>query len=99
MGGDEFLLFLESREDVEQEFNNIISSVSGQFDGFYLSASMGVASTADVGNDYEDLFHSADQALYHIKRQKNKGQWCYFDESMQKTLTAISPIDQNPKGE
>lgn len=99
VGGDEFLLFLESRPDVGQEFNNIISSVSGQFDGFYLSASMGVASTADVGNDYEDLFHAADQALYHIKRQKNKGQWCYFDESMQKTLTAISPIDQTPKGE
>lgn len=99
VGGDEFLLFLEDRQDVEEEFNRILSAVSGQFDGFYLSASMGVASTETVGSEYDGLFHAADQALYYIKRVKNKGQWCYFDESMRKTLTAVSPIDQNPKGE
>ena len=53
-----------------------------------------MARTEVVGIDYETLFHSADQALYKVKRS-GRGRYDYFDGSVHETLSAISPIDSS----
>ena len=92
-GGDEFLLFLEYRGDVEPIISRIFHSLSGSaYESFPVSVSMGVALTAVVGTDYETLFHAADQALYTVKRS-GRGQYLFYDGSMNRMLSVISPID------
>jgi len=51
-----------------------------------------------VGNKYEKLFHAAEQALYSAKRA-GRQQYCFYDDPMRETLSAISPIDRDVKGE
>ena len=92
VGGDEFLIFLEYKDDVETVISRIFHSLCGQFEHFPLSISMGVALTSTSMCDYDDLFHAADQALYTVKRG-GRGQYRFYDESMRETLSAISPID------
>ena len=53
---------------------------------------MGIAETEQVGTDYEDLFHAADQALYTVKRS-GRGQYYFYNDTMKKMLSAISPIN------
>ncbi len=92
VGGDEFLIFLEYKEDVEPVIARIFESLSGMYQDFPISISMGVAQTSVVGSDYETLFHTADQALYTVKRG-GRGQYRFYDDTMKKMLSAISPID------
>ncbi len=97
-GGDEFLIFLEYKTDAERVLQRILNALTGEFEGFALCASIGVASNKTVGNEYDKLFHAADQALYYIKR-KSGGRYCYYDDSMRDMLSAISTIDHDEKGE
>ncbi len=99
VGGDEFLIFLEYKVNAEQVIHRIFKAITGQYEGFPISVSMGVARTAVVGCEYDILFHAADQALYSVKR-KGQGQYRFYNESMRGTLSVISPIDgDNEKGE
>ena len=91
-GGDEFLIFLEYKDDVEAVISRIFQSLCGRFEQFPLSISMGVALTATVPGGYDALFHAADAALYTVKRG-GRGQYRFYDETMRETLSAISPID------
>lgn len=59
---------------------------------------MGIVLTKVVGNKYETLFHAEDQALYSAKRAGRR-QYCFYDDPMRETLSAISPIDRDVKGE
>ena len=93
VGGDEFLVFLEYTEDLEPIIERIFRSLTGRFDEFDISVSMGVARADLVGMDYETLFHCADQALYTVKRA-GRGHYRFYDESMSKMLSVISPIDE-----
>ncbi len=97
VGGDEFLIFLEYKTDAERVVKRIFSAITGQYKGFPISVSMGVACTDTVGGDYDTLFHAADQALYSAKRAGRR-QYCFYDDSMRETLSAISPIDRDGKG-
>ena len=45
-----------------------------------------------VGTDYDKMFHAADQALYSVKRS-GRGQYRFYDDTMQEMLSVISPID------
>ncbi len=90
-GGDEFLIFLEYKKGLERIVKRIFASLSVTFEGFPISISMGVASTETVGFHYDDLFRAADNALYTVKRG-TRGQFCFYDPSMQGVLTALSPI-------
>ncbi len=98
VGGDEFLIFLECKTNAEGVLQRILDALTGRFEGFPLGASIGAASNKTVGNEYDKLFHAADQALYFIKR-KSGGQCCYYDDSMGNMLSAISTIDQDRKEE
>lgn len=99
VGGDEFLFFIEDKNDAEQVFRRILDAITGCYKGFSLSASMGIACTKTVGREYGALFHAADQALYYNKQKGNRGQFCFFNDSMHDMLSIISPIDQDRKGE
>ncbi|MCI8422119.1 MAG: diguanylate cyclase [Lawsonibacter sp.] len=93
VGGDEFLIFLEYKTDPELAIQRVYQSLAGgKYENFPISISMGVAVTAEVGTEYETLFHAADQALYTVKRG-GRGHYRFFDSSMEKTLSVISPID------
>ena len=93
VGGDEFLMFLEYRGELEPIISRIYHTISGSTYGeFPISLSMGIARTELVGTDYETMFHAADQALYRVKRS-GRGRYDYYDGSIEETLSAISPID------
>ena len=92
VGGDEFLIFLEYKEDVEPIIDRIFHSLCGQFEHFPISISMGVALTSAVPGGYDALFHAADQALYTVKRG-GRGRYRFYNDTMRETLSAISPID------
>ena len=92
VGGDEFLIFLEYKGDLELVVSRIFESLCGTYEDFTISVTMGIAPTATAGCDYDMLFHSADQALYTVKRG-GRGQYRFYDESMKQTLSVISPID------
>ncbi|NBH71004.1 diguanylate cyclase [Clostridiaceae bacterium] len=92
VGGDEFLIFLEYKEDAEAVVQRIFTSLEGTYEDFRISVSMGVVRTDAVGTDYDTLFHAADQALYAAKRS-GRGQYRFYDDTMQEMLSVISPID------
>ena len=91
-GGDEFLIFLEYKDDVEVVISRIFQSLCGQYEHFPISVSMGVALTTAVPGGYDALFHAADAALYTVKRSE-RGHYRFYDETMRQTLSVISPIE------
>ena len=92
VGGDEFLMFLEYHQELEPLIERIFHALTGKYEDFDISISMGVAKTEEIGADYETLFHAADQALYTVKRS-GRGHYRFYDNSMNKMLSVISPID------
>ncbi|MCI8648558.1 MAG: diguanylate cyclase [Anaerotruncus sp.] len=92
IGGDEFLIFLEYKTDIEPVIQRIFTFLTGHYENISISVSMGVACTEVVGIDYDTLFRSADQALYAVKRG-GRGHHRFYDSSMQNLLSTISPID------
>lgn len=93
IGGDEFLLFVRYDRNIEQAVSRIFSAMTGEYDGFKISVSMGIAKAADVGRNYNDLYHCADLALFDAKR-KGQGRYVFYDEKKCNTNapTTISPM-------
>ncbi len=92
IGGDEFLLFMECGAEYESVIDRIFRNITGPFENFTISVSIGVALSSVTGSDYDVMFHAADQALYAAKKG-GRGRCCYYDESMKETLSVISQID------
>lgn len=92
VGGDEFLVLLECKLEVEPAIQRIFAALIGRYKEFPISISMGVATTQGLGADYDALFQAADQALYTVKRS-GRGHYRFYDDSMEGTLSVISPID------
>ena len=70
-GGDEFILLLPNtpKEQAEIVAKRILVSLKKQeFSGNKLSATGGIATFPDDGNDWETLFKIADQRMYAAKR-------------------------------
>ncbi len=92
VGGDEFLLFMECKEGSLPAFQRIFPFLQGEFEGFPIALSMGVAETDTVGStDYDTIFHAADNALYAVKRS-GRGQFRFYDPTMAHVLSVITPI-------
>ena len=92
VGGDEFLLFLEYKGDIEPIMRRIFQSVCGTYNGFEISASMGVSLSPENGTQYDELFHAADKALYAAKR-KGKNGFLLYNDTMKGFLSVLSPMD------
>ena len=82
IGGDEFLIFIEYDNNLEMIIDRIFHSLTGQFQNFKISLSMGIAETNVCGRDYAHLFCCADKALYVVKNS-GRGRYCTYDNSMQ----------------
>ena len=89
IGGDEFLIFLEYKEDIASVAGRIFESIEGMYQDFYICASMGVALSPVHATEYEVLFHYADQALYAAK-QKGRNCYCIYDGCMDSFLSVLS---------
>jgi len=106
VGGDEFIIFLEYHQDLEAIIRRIYRSISGgNFQGFTVSMSMGVATTELVEPSFTDLLKAADQALYAVK-QSGRGRFQFYDPSMCSLAPpggnyadqSISPIESQGDG-
>lgn len=80
VGGDEFLVFLNYQTGIEAAIERIFHMLTKEYGGYSISVSMGIVKTQKVGNDYDTLFHYADQALYAAK-EKGRGRYCFFDDN------------------
>ncbi|NFG60795.1 diguanylate cyclase [Clostridium sp. CMCC3677] len=76
IGGDEFIVFLkdiESEEFVCQKADELVSGFRESYtgkDGVYkVSGSIGISIYPKGGKNFEELFLSADNALYYAKKQ------------------------------
>ncbi len=94
VGGDEFFVFLVGyRENPENIVKRIFTALNGKIGDFTVSVSMGIAAyDKTLHYNYEDLFLSADRALYCAK-QSGRSQYYFYDKSMEHTFSNISPID------
>lgn len=98
VGGDEFLLFLEYKASLPAIVDRIFKSLSGNYQNFPITVSMGVSQSTGEELEYEELFHRADQALYTAKRQ-GRDRYIFYDDSMSDTLSAISTIERKERDE
>ena len=78
MGGDEFLVFMPYKEQMEPQVNRIFGLLCSDYKEFRVSVSIGVACAKDCGRDYDTLFHMADEALYEAKR-KGRNTYCFYE--------------------
>ena len=93
VGGDDFLIFLEYKESEGPAVQRLFQRLTCQFEEEDIRVSMGAARTEELGNDYEKLFHAADQALGAAKGLGGH-QVCYYNAEMKDLLSAVSAIDE-----
>ena len=67
MGGDEFIIFMEYKDGLEQQVKRVFSCLTVPFGDFPVSISMGIALADHYCGDYDMLFHMADQTAYAVK--------------------------------
>lgn len=79
MGGDEFLIFMPYKEQIEPQVKRIFDLLCSNYKEFRISVSIGVACAKDCDRDYDTLFHMADEALYTAKR-KGRNTYCFYEE-------------------
>lgn len=96
VGGDEYLLFLEYKSDLEPIIDRIFHSLSGNYQNFPITVSMGVSRSVGSELSYEELFHRADQAVYTAKAQ-GRERYIFYDDSMKDMLSAISTIERKER--
>ncbi len=94
MGGDEFILFMEYKDHPETLVKRVFDRISGDFKGFYICASMGIA-CVEEDVDYDTLFKKADAAMYVVKRNGRRA-WRFYDDSMESILK--NGHDEAPRG-
>lgn len=92
VGGDEFLLFLEYKGEIEPIIDRIFHAIQGTYQRFPIYISMGISLFPANGVEYNTLFQAADRALYAAKRN-GKERFLFYNNSMQGLLSVLSPMD------
>ena len=81
-GGDEFVIIVDSLPNMEvvirkaEQIKQIAFNLTVDGAGKFVTASIGIAIAPQNGRNYDDLFASADKALYHVKRNGKNGYHC-----------------------
>ncbi|MCR4591380.1 MAG: diguanylate cyclase [Lachnospiraceae bacterium] len=90
IGGDEFMVYLRdvgSAENAGILANLLNENVKKNFEGEeiegYVSLSIGISVFPDHGKSFEELYHAADIALYHVK-ENGRDSFHIFDGSEKK---------------
>lgn len=97
IGGDEFLIFVEYKNEISSVVKRIFQSIGGMYQNFHICVSMGISLAPAHATEYEALFHYADQALYAAKH-KGRNCYCIYDDSMNSLLSVLSdktPYEEN----
>lgn len=88
-GGDEFLLAIEQHDNLLEDAQDLIDTISFPYiiDGskLNLGATIGIAYYPQHGSQHERLIQRADMAMYNQKRAE-KGRVGIFDESLREQL-------------
>lgn len=92
IGGDEFLIFMEYKDNIELLVDRVYQAIGGRYENFVIAASMGVALAPENGMGYDLLFLHADKALYAAKKN-GRSHYCFYDDSMQDLLSVLSRVD------
>ncbi len=92
VGGDEFIIFMEYRGDVAKQAERIHSRVTGEFKGFDIRCSLGIACSNANCIDFDELYHKADVAAYSAKKQ-TKNIFKVYDDSMESLLAKCKAGD------
>lgn len=92
IGGDEFLIFMEYKDNIEFLVNRVYQAIGGQYGNFVIAVSMGVALAPENGMGYDLLFLHADKALYAAKKN-GRSHYCFYDDTMQDLLSVLSRVD------
>lgn len=93
IGGDEFLLLVEYRKSIDAAVERIFSTLTGEYDGFPISISMGIAKTENTGRKFGILFAGAEQALSAAK-WGDGGCYRFYDKTMRGMRSVLSSIDE-----
>ena len=94
IGGDEFMVVMEYHQEIESVVDRIFHKLSGTYEHFPISLSMGISTTKDCDREYEALFSRADKALYTAKRS-GRGRYVFYDDMMEAMFSVLSPIESN----
>ena len=70
VGGDEFMVFMRTRNDFADEAAQVYDSLCSGFGIYAASASLGVSLCPDSGALYDELYHKADVALHFAKESQ-----------------------------
>ena len=92
IGGDEFMMVVEYHQEIESVVERIFENLSGTYEHFPISLSMGVSTTKDCDREYEMLFKRADKALYTAKRS-GRGRYVFYNDMMEAMFSVLSPIE------
>ncbi len=94
VGGDEFFVCMECSIEPEPLVKRIYETVIGEYDGIDVSVSIGIATAKGEEGSYDDLFRSADHALYQLKAA-GRGGYIFAERMLSEAeaLSAISAID------
>lgn len=98
VGGDEFVVFVRGREDLEERIQHFFDVLSENRDNYKISVSMGISLIDERNKSYEKLFHEADQALY-VSKRAGRGMYRFYNKKMEDLFSAISPIDEEKAAE
>ena len=83
MGGDEFLLFMPYKDEMESLVQRIFNLLHSEYNGFSIKVSMGVSCAKECNGKYDTLFHMADEALYEVKRN-GRDNYCFYKKENMK---------------
>jgi putative two-component system response regulator len=77
LGGDEYIIFMEYRNTIRPQVERIFQHLAGNYKGFDIQVSMGVAYADQCGGSYEKLFWMADTAMFTVKNNGKDG-YCFY---------------------
>ena len=95
VGGDEFLIFMEVKGDPHMVVERIFKRICGNYSGWDVTVSMGVAVAPTEAVSYEDLFRCADAALY-VRKGSGRNGYTFYEGNQQPHpafTSSRTPID------
>lgn len=83
ISGDEFLFFAKCDPGMKETAAKTAAALEGEYEGFKICVSIGMAGTENIGTDYDVLFYGADAALRAAKKG-GQGRIVSYRELMEK---------------
>ncbi len=104
IGGDEFIVFLESINDksiLEEKAEKLLEIFNrtyfGEFSNYSVSGSVGLALYPKDGRTYDELYQNADKALYQAKLSGKNRYVTYTEELNDGTMRNLTKIENADK--